>query len=257
MTGGPLSGTRILVTRPDDQSGELVAAIEAAGGTAIRFPVLCIVPRDAAADAGGIERPDIVVFVSRNAVVHGLGYVRDLGAAIAAVGPATASAIEAAGVRVDILPTGAFDSEHLLDSAELRDVAGKQVLIVRGESGRELIADTLTERGATVRYLPVYRRKRNELPGARIRAVADDLVASRIDAITVMSVETLQALLALLPGEARAALAGTPLVAPGDRVIQTASELVPGMPAIRAAGPRAADIVDALVEWRTPDELDD
>jgi len=254
MNAGPLAGMRVLVTRPDDQSGELAAAIEAAGGSAIRFPVIRIVARDASGDAGRMPAPDVVIFVSRNAVLHGLDLVRDRGAAIAAVGPATATAIEAAGVRVDILPVGAFDSEHLLETPELQDVAGKTVVIVRGESGRELLADTLAARGASVHYLPVYRRERNDLPADRIGALADDLVASRIDAITIMSVETLEALLALLPDDARAALEETPLVAPGDRVIQTASELVPGMPAIRAAGPRAADIVNALVEWRIPDE---
>ncbi|MDH4071904.1 MAG: uroporphyrinogen-III synthase [Gammaproteobacteria bacterium] len=260
MNKGPLGGARILVTRPDDQSGELIAAIEAAGGEAIRFPVIRIVPRDAAdtaRDLGTIVRPDIIIFVSRNAVVHGLGCLRDFGAAIAAVGPATASAIEAAGVRVDILPTVAFDSEHLLETPELRDVAGKGVLIIRGETGRELIADTLSRRGASVSYLPVYRRERNELPAMQILAIARDLGALRIDAVTVMSVETLEALLALLPRNAHAALRETLLVAPGDRVIQTAAELVPGMPAIRAAGPSAADIVNALIEWRTPDKPDD
>jgi hypothetical protein len=42
----------------------------------------------------------------------------------------------------------------------------------------------------------------------------------------------------------------TPLVAPGDRVIKTIRTLVPGIPAIKAAGPRPADIVNALIDWR-------
>ena len=253
MTTSALDGCRVLVTRPEGQARELCAAIEEAGGTVIRFPVIRIVPRRADEiedDLGGVAPPDVIIFVSRNAVSYGLDHVRNFDAAIGAVGPSTAAAIEAAGIGVDILPAEAFDSEHLLETPELKDVDGKTILIVRGESGRELLAETLRERGASVAYLPVYRREANVLPADVIDTVASELAAARVDCVAVMSVQTLECLLGLLPESAAAALRKTPLVAPGDRVIQTASELVPGMPAIRAAGPRAADIVNALIDWR-------
>lgn len=253
MTTAPLDGCCVLLTRPEGQSRALTEAIEEAGGSVIRFPVIRIVPRGVGEiedELGAVAPPDIIIFVSRNAVSCGLEHVRGLGAAIGAVGPSTAAAIEAAGVSVDILPAETFDSEHLLETPGLKDVDGKRILIVRGESGRELLADTLRERGATVSYLPVYQRKANVLPAEAVERVAMELAAARVDCIAVMSVQTLECLLELLPASAGAALRKTPLVAPGDRVIQTASELVPGMPAIRAAGPRAADIVNALIDWR-------
>ena len=160
MAEASLSGLGVLVTRPAHQAGELVAAIEAAGGRAIRFPTIEIVPRndaDVERDAADLGEPDIVIFVSANAVRFGLGYAGS--ASVAAVGPATAAAIEAAGRDVDIRPAEGFDSEHLLAEAALEDVGGKTVRIVRGNSGRELIADTLRGRGAIVEYLAVYERR--------------------------------------------------------------------------------------------------
>lgn len=253
MNDGPLSGCRVLVTRPKDQANELCDAIEDAGGIAVRFPVIRITPRDPEAvtgDLADMPHPDIVIFVSRNAVAHGLPYLRESRASIAAVGPATAAAIEADGLTVDIVPQAGFDSEHLLALPELNAVDGKSVLIVRGDSGRELLAATLRERGARTAYLPVYHREINELPAEDVDNLDREFSDGLIDCVTVMSVGSLNHLLSLLPSGAREKLRKTPLVAPGERVIQTACELIPGIPAVTASGPRATDILDALVEWR-------
>ena len=248
-----LAGLRVLVTRPADQSDELVAAIEDSGGEAIRFPVIRISGRDPKTVAGEfatLPTPDIVIFVSSNAAEHGLPAVRDCGARLAAIGPATSAAISATGSRVDIAPTKGFDSEQLLLHPELQNVSGKTILIVRGKSGRELLGDTLRERGANVSYLAVYDRERNTIPAAEVESLDAAWRKGRIDCVTVMSVETLENLLLLLPATSLEALRKTPLVAPGERVIQTVMELVPGIPAIKASGPRAADILNALKELR-------
>ena len=252
MTDGPLAGCRVLVTRPATQAGALCHAIEAAGGEAIRFPVIRISPQAPQAVAGALGRlpdADIVIFVSRNAADLGLPFVQDGGAAIAAVGPATAAAIEARGVRVDIIPDGGFDSEHLLGHPALRSVEEKSILIVRGESGRELLREELEARGALVNYLPVYRRELNKLSPECIAAVDRDWQAGRIDCVTVMSVGTFENLVAQLPPTSLEQLRQTPLVAPGERVIQTACDQMPGIRAILAPGPRADDMVNALQAW--------
>lgn len=253
MSDRPLAGCRILVTRPEQQSAALCAAIEEAGGVAVRFPVIRITPRDPQVirtEFAKIPRPDIVIFVSSNAVEHGLDVVRDSGALVAAVGPATAAAIEAGGMAVDLVSSEGFDSEHLLALPELESIDGKSVTIVRGDSGRELLRDTLESRGAAVSYLSVYRRELNEIPAEDVENIDRAFSNGEIDCVTIMSVGSLRNLLALLPDSARALLRETPLVAPGKRVIQTACELVPGIPAIMASGPRAADLLNALVSWR-------
>ena len=155
-----LKGKGVLITRPEEQSRELVDVVEGAGGRAIVFPALEIVGRDRAgidASLESMQPPDITLFVSPNAVRFGIDYCGS--GTIGAIGPATAAAIESTGRNVDIRPDGGYDSEHLLMSDALSDVDGKTIRIVRGQSGRELLGATLAHRGANVEYLSVYARR--------------------------------------------------------------------------------------------------
>ena len=253
MTSEPLAGLRILVTRPELQADELCTAIESAGGIAVRFPVMRITATDSetvADELKALSKPDIVLFVSGNAVRHAPQALFDTEPLIGAIGPTTASALEARGLAVDFLPDATFDSEHLLMHPALQDVAGRQVLIIRGNEGRAMLGTVLAERGADVDYVEVYRREPIQ-PDDR---AADTLVETwrdgGIDCVSIMSVATLEFLLDGLPAELLEQLRQTPLVAPGDRVIQKASDLLPGTMLIRSAGPRPTDIVNTLIDWR-------
>lgn len=251
MSEPPLCGRRILVTRPTLQASPLITAIEAAGGEAVRFPVIRIVPRSPEiirAEFASAPWPDIVIFISRNAVDNGLFAVRNCNAKIAAVGPATAEALESQGLRPDIVPTDGANSERLLDHPSLLNVSGRVVMIVRGQSGRELLGDTLRERGARVVYLPVYERTAYTATPAEIGRLTELWEQPGIDCVTVMSADSVQFLLRQLPEPLVERLRNTPLVGPGSRVIQTASELVPGISATAACGPAAADMVKAIIE---------
>ena len=247
MADTPLDGVGVLVTRPRQQAAGLIDAIEAAGGTSIAFPVIEIVARDTPTietDIAELRTPDIVVYVSRNAVELGLAWSAD--ASVAAVGPATAAALEAAGRVVDIVPASGFDSESLLAEPALKDVAGKTIRIVRGDSGRELLADTLRERGARVEYLAVYERRLPLYSGAELDELTRRWLAGDVDVVTAMSVESLRNLLALLPDTCLATLAETPLVTPAARVLKEAEERLPGCSVILAEGPGARAMVRAI-----------
>jgi uroporphyrinogen-III synthase len=260
VNAGPLSNVGVLVTRPAGRARDLVEAIEAAGGSVILFPVLEIETRDSAIlgeEQASLPPPDIAIFVSSNAVRFGFRYIPASGVRIAAIGPATRASIEAEGRTVDIYPSGGFDSEHLLQEPELVHATGKAIRIVRADSGRELLATTLRQRGAQVDYLSAYRR----LP---IRHSDEDLEqlerawrAGQIHYVTVMSVATLDSLWSALPDYCRMLLPETPLVTPSERVIQTASERIPGIQAILAPGPQAGDMVRAMITaLETPHEQD-
>ena len=240
------------MTRPAQQSAGLIAAIEATGGNAIAFPVIEIVPRspqEVEADVAALADPDIVIYISSNAVEHGLAWTST--GAVAVVGPATAAAIEAAARIVDICPADGYDSESLLAEPALNDVAGKTVRIVRGNSGRELLAETLRARGATVDYLAVYDRRMPSHSAENIAGLAAHWQAGDIDVVTAMSVESLRNLIVLVPESCRPALVETPLVTPAARVLKEAQESLPGCPVSLATGPSADEMVSAITAIST------
>lgn len=249
MSGRPLAGAGILVTRPRHQAGELEDAIARLGGRPVPFPVMEIRPvpvPERNAELARLKPADIVIFVSPNAVRHGLDCIGE--ARIAAIGPATRRAIEAAGSRVDITAATGYDSEHLLDTPELRDVRGKTVRIIRGRSGRELLADSLRQRGAVVEYLAVYERVVPEPSADELASLETLWSTGGIAAVVVMSVESLDNLLALLPDTLGKALARTRLVTPASRVIKEAQTRFPGIPTTLARGPQARDLADAIAK---------
>ena len=243
-----LAGSRVLVTRPTAQSDSTITAIEAAGGVGIRFPVIDISPRDAAAindDLSGMTPPDITVFISSNAARFGTSAVDS--SKVAAIGPATRKALDELGISAEIFPQDGFDSEHLLQHAALADVAGKTIRIVRGNRGRELLAKTLRSRGAEVQELPVYERTCAAPTAEAVAELAAGWRSDGVDIVVVMSVESLQNLLQILPAELQNLLPSSLLVSPSRRVIQTAQEQLPDMPTRLAGGIEARDLVDAMV----------
>lgn len=244
-----LAGKRILVTRPTPQARELTDAIEKHGGIAISFPVIEIQPRptaDITADVAALRQPDIVIFISRNAAQFGSSYASD--ARIAAVGPATAAALQSAGHAVDIRPAAGFDSEHLLAEPELIDVAQKVIRIVRGNDGRELLADTLRARGAEVEYLSVYTRRLPRHSDSDLSDLESNWRNHGMDAVTLMSAESVHNLAALLPKWCRQQLGRSLLVAPTARVLKVATDTFPDSSAALAEGPQASNMIDAIVK---------
>ena len=253
MAERPLEGVGVLVTRPRTQAAELVSAIEQQGGEAFCFPVIDIVARDenrVATEASAMASPDVTIFISRNAVEYGLRYSG--GGKIAAIGPATARAIRAAGRVVDIEPVDGYDSEHLLAEPVFQNIDGHNVRIIRGGKGRELLANELKDRGASVDYLSVYER--------RLPVVSSDMKAEiearwrggNINVLTVMSVQSLQNLIELLPDWCKHQLESTPLVTPAGRVLKEALDRYPASRPILASGPQAGEMVQAIIALQSP-----
>ncbi len=187
------SGTTVVLTRPQDQARALACKIEAAGGQAIYFPALEILARAPAPDAvEQLAAADIAIFISANAVEYGL---RAMGGnlpsslKLAAIGSATAQALAQRGFQPNIVPAQGADSEALLETAALHDVAGKQIVIFRGVGGRETLRATLCQRGAKVAYIECYTRQRPDIAPGRVAELID---RNDIAAIHVLSRETLE-----------------------------------------------------------------
>ncbi|MGH8506468.1 MAG: uroporphyrinogen-III C-methyltransferase [Stenotrophobium sp.] len=217
-----LSGLRVLVTRPAHQADSLCRMIEARGGKALRLPLLSIEPVTSAA----VERQlhaargdDWWIFTSTNAVQQARKLLpADWPAQLAAVGAATAAALETAG-RDITTPQGAYSSEALLALPQFQAVSGQHILLVTGEGGLEVLAPALRERGATVEVAVVYRRLPLPYDGAHVAAQLDDC-----DAIIITSAAALEHLLRITPEDVRGVLLARPLIVPGARVRDLAVE---------------------------------
>jgi uroporphyrinogen-III synthase len=248
MADTSLAGVGVLVTRPRHQSDALIDAIKDCGGRPVRFATIEIVARDVAKVAAEVESlaaPEIAIFVSSNAVKHGLQYAD--GAQIAVVGPATASAVVAAGRSVDIKSSAGFDSEHLLSAAELFNVTGRRIRIIRGQDGRELLADTLRARGAQLDYLQVYERNPPLYSLDEVEALIAVWKSGHINVVTAMSVASFKNLIELLPESAMPLLSKTPLVTPAERVLKEALDRFPELHVTLAKAPDADEMVRGVV----------
>ncbi|NTV96949.1 MAG: uroporphyrinogen-III synthase, partial [Thiobacillus sp.] len=244
----------ILVTRPAEQAEGLAASIAGLGGRAILFPTLAIAaPADPVALAhaiGALAGYDYAIFISPTSVDRAWPEILERhggwphGPVPAAVGRATARALAKYGVRHVLVAEDGADSESLLALDAFAEPAGKRILIVRGEGGRELLADSLRARGARVDYAECYRRVRPEADAAPLLALWRE---GGIAAVTVTSREVFANLADLLGAAGADLLRATPLFAPHPRIAEAARQW--GVAEVVATAPGDAGLVSGLIDW--------
>ncbi len=251
----PLHGTGVLVTRPQHQAMPLCRLLEAGGACTFRLPAIDIKPlpeqRSMASRLGPLEGFDLIIFSSSNAVRFGaalLGQRRDL--ALAAIGPATARALNQAGYRVAVQPADGFDSESLLKHPKLNSPAGSRILLIKGSDGRELLHQELERRGAQVTAADVYRRERAQPSAAELSALEAHFAAGAIQVITATSVEIAGSLLELATPALRRDFERAHWVVPGSRIAQSLRDRGMSGVLLQADSAEDQDLVAAIVRWR-------
>ncbi len=258
-----MSGWRLLLTRPQAESQALAATLAAAGIFSRSLPMLDIEalaesPEQRAATQA-LDRYCAVVVVSKPAarllieLLQRHGACPPPGQRWFSVGAATAEVLDGylspQGLAA-ICPASGDDSEALLALpvwGEALNVAAPRVLIVRGEGGRELLADSLRQRGVQVDFLELYRRVLPQYPaGAALELVQ----AEQLNALLVSSG---QGLLNLREhaGAAWARLARLPLLVPSPRVAEMA-HAAGAEQVIDCRGASAAAVLAALQDHAAP-----
>jgi uroporphyrinogen-III synthase len=245
----PLDGITVVVTRPATQAGRFLELARAAGAACIPYPTLQIdrIELNHATRTRLASRTwDWAIFTSANAVDSALEQCPPpLARRHAAVGKATARALEQRGVKVDARPASA-NSEGLLELPEFAGLAGRGVLLVKGSGGRELLRDALQARGAEVLELEVYRRS----VASPTETAKDQLHLALSSAdrlvVAVTSAEVLQSLLDHVADDEAARLRNRTLLVPGPRVAATAAQLGWTGPVVEAATAEDEAMLDAL-----------
>jgi uroporphyrinogen-III synthase len=251
---GPLSGRSIAVTRPEQQAQRLCAAIEAAGGEAVRHPLIEI---GAPVDLRGLQqvlaraaRYDWAIFSSPTAVERGLAALAAVAPVpparwrVAAIGEGTVRALARHGVTGVLAPTERYDSEALLECPGLGDLRGQAVLVFRGQEGRDALERGLRQRGAAVEFAACYTRRRPEGTAAILAQRARE---GRLDAVVVTSSEAAGHLAAMLEGIEAVALRALPVFAPHPRIVAALREV--GFANARLTAGGDDGVVEALVAW--------
>jgi uroporphyrinogen-III synthase len=248
---------RLLVTRPLPQADEWVARLRAQGVNAHALPLLAI--EDSADDEARaavarawdtLDRQALVMFVSPNAVARFFaarpaGRDWPAGTLAGSTGPGSTEALRAAGVPQAAIaePDRAaqrFDAEALWQQLRSRAWVGAPVLIVRGENGRDWLADTLRAQGATVAFVQAYRRAAPVLDATQQALLAEAQCRPQDHAWLLSSSQAVAQLRALAPG---ADWSAAPAIATHERIADAA--LAAGFRHVTTVPPTLEAIVDA------------
>lgn len=209
----PLFGQRVVVTRSRAQASDLVNALSEAGALPVEFPTIMVTPPAdgyAALDeaitrlrASDVPFYDWVLFTSVNGVeqffarLDRVGDVRDLrGIRLGAIGPATAAALTARGLKIDFVPEE-YRAEAVIAGLLAIGVDGRRVLIPRAREAREILPEQLAEAGAEVDVVPAYETVLDQSGSGELRAMLD---GGEIDVITFTSSSTVRNFVTLLDG---------------------------------------------------------
>lgn len=259
----------VVITRPRAQAGLLAQRLAALGREVVQLPLLEISPLPDQGPLNAVlsdlSRFAMVAFVSPNAIDAAFAQLAALKAGqagassvwppnlvLAVLGEGSRNALAAHGVtdanaRIVSPPDPAnSDSEHLLASLPLDKLRGKEILIVRGESGRELLVDALRAAGAIVSTVAAYRRSVPALTPA-LAAQLEQLMARQCDWV-VTSSEALRGLHGLLeqmaPGTSVAKMQHQHWIVPHARIAETAKQL--GLARLTLTGSGDERLIKAL-----------
>ena len=246
----------MLICRPEPEATRLAGAFQSAGAATRTLPVMVREPlpetpenRQLILDLDLFQH---VIAVSPYAARQLLERVDTwwpqypTGVHWYGVGASTATVLAEAGLNPEH-PPGGFTSEALLALPALQQLAHGKVLLARGENGRELIRDTLEQRGASVRPLPLYRRRPASPTDGEL---TESLAQFKPDVIIALSGETLNNFIALSENSSHNCRKSLLLV-PTDRVARTAR--VAGFnQVICASGMADEDIVNQVIRCYPP-----
>ena len=254
----PLWGCKILVTRPARQAASLAGLLRAQGAEPIVAPSIELIDADPAPIQAAITRLrqggyDDVIFTSVNGVERFAAQLRRdggdahsfAGARIAAIGPATAAALERLGLRADLVPE-TYTSDALLKALLAQPLSERRILLPRAAQGAPALSDGLRGAGAAVDDVALYDVRAAPADPAAVERLRN----GGIDIVSFTAPSTVHGLIEQVGADAlaRAELAS---IGPATSAAASATGLTVH---IEAAVHTMQGLVDAIVRARRPQE---
>ena len=244
-----LEGLTVVITRPAGTGTALAKKIRALGGAPLLLPGLSLrgaaEPQHARMQWLASQGDDVLIFTSPAAVRYALALapLAKTHGAVIAVGQGTARALQRHGITAQV-PASRQDSEGVLGLPPLQHSQGKRVALIGAPGGRGLMQQQLTERGAMLREVHVYRRAASRLT-RRHQAAVQQLPATAC--VLLSSAEALQNLQAQLPSSAWMRLSGATAVVSSERIGE-AARAAGFLRVHRAASANQADLLAAACD---------
>lgn len=253
---GALQGQVIVNTRPDHQQAKLTSLLEVEAARVLSFPAIEIVETAPTAFlhnlATNLADYQVAIFVSRNAVDGAFAFIGDtalpdrLQLGVIGGGTQAALAAKVGDLEARLIRSETYESEGLLSAQALRQVDGKNIIIFRGQQGRNLLGDELAVRGARVSYCEVYRRQPPRLAAGDFTRLLDGVIPTLI---LFTSKEGMRYLLDLLDPRSRDLLLRIPWLLISERMRESALKLGHNAPIIIASSASDDGIRQTICAW--------
>jgi uroporphyrinogen-III synthase len=251
-----LANLKILVTRPESQAKDLARQIQVGGGIPLLLPCIMIAEADDITSLSGaaatLDRFDMAIFISPNAVEKSMAILKKTWPSlpkdlrIGCIGEGTAQSLANNQITVDFYPKTHFNSEELLALPELHNIAGKRIVLFKGEGGKPLLADTLELRGAIIYNAICYKRS---CPKVNIEPLLNYWQNDGIDVVISTSQEALNNLIEITGKQGQRLLRKTPLLVISPTMAETAKQLQ-FKTIISANNATDQAIMTALIQYR-------
>ena len=270
MTTSPSSSVQtlnqqvILNTRPVHQQAVLNRLLESQGAIILSFPSIEIVDCESTAFhlslIQNIQHYHIALFVSRNAVEGAFRFLQadqlppDLQLGVIGEGTYQTLAKQVANLDSRLIHkpdsgSETFNSESLLAASNLQQIKGKNILIFRGQQGRNLLGDELRARGAPVSYCEVYRRQLPKYEADHYQRLSH----YHIPTLAVFtSTEGMENTISAIDNQSQISLLNTPWLLISERMRESALNLGHNAPIIIAKNANDEGIRQAITEWTIP-----
>ncbi len=252
----PLTGLRVLITRPAAQAAPLFHVLKEARAIPFLLPIIGIHSRlddaNLIAALNAYDNADYLIFTSVNAVIHAVTAIKAAkkswppSKTIFAIGSATRDHLYSEGCTQVIIPADTFCSENLLNEMASYPICDKLIIIFGGANPKKLLESTLKDWGAQVLHAICYERRPEKI---KMNLSEQNNLLDNSDVFLCTSNEILANFLQIFDKELHCRLFKKPFLVVSHEMVQSLKKMGYTKSPIIADNPTDSGIMTALTHW--------